>query len=285
MSGQAGQESSTEQNTIVPISTTFFPGANLDVYPPDLLVFSDDGVCFYVHRGKVLGVSDNYFASYLPYESDDLPVSIPLDSVVLNILFHVIYGMPVMHYRPSTDAVLDTIGLIRAYGLAIDVHLAPGTPLFDAAVSVASSAPIRFYSLAAGLDAHPLAVAVSSRLLSFPLDTLTDDVASKIGAVYLKRLFFLHLGRTAALKRLLAPPLKSHKPSLICDAREHRKLARAWSLASAYLVWDSKADVTPTAIETTIRSLAIHLTCSQCSAILRDRTADLVMEWSKIKVR
>ncbi|KAI0050151.1 hypothetical protein FA95DRAFT_1487903, partial [Auriscalpium vulgare] len=271
--------------TIVPISTAFFPGANLDVYPADLLVLSHDGVLFYVHRGRVLGVSDNHFASYLPYEPDALPVSIPLDSVVLNILFHVIYGMPVVHYDPSPDAVHDTIELIRAYGLASDVHLAPGAPLYEVAVSVASSSPIRFYTLAAALDAYPLAVAVSSRLLSFPLDRITDNVASEIGAVYLKRLFFLHLGRTAALKRLLETPLRSHEPSLVCDAREHKKLARAWSLASAYLMWDSKADVTSTAIETTIGSLATHLTCSQCSVILRDRTTDLVMEWSKIKVR
>ncbi|KAI0050133.1 hypothetical protein FA95DRAFT_1556067 [Auriscalpium vulgare] len=280
----SGQDSSGEQqDTVVHISTAFFPGANLDFYPPDLLVLSHDGVLFYVHRSIVLGVSDNYFASYLPHEPDALPVSIPLDSVVLNILFHAIYGMPVMHYNPSPDAVHDTIELISAYGLASDVHLAPGTPLFDAAVSVASSAPIRFYALAAALDAYPLAVAVSSLLLSFPLDSITDAVASKIGAVYLKRLFFLHLGRTAALKRLLEIPLRSHEPSLICGAREHQKLAKAWSLASAYLVWDSKADVTTNTIETTIRSLATHLTCAQCSIILRDRTTDMLLEWSKIK--
>ncbi|KAI0048066.1 hypothetical protein FA95DRAFT_1588895 [Auriscalpium vulgare] len=275
--------SGEQQNTVVPISTAFFPGANLDGYPPDLLVLSCDGVLFYVHRGKLLAASDNYFASYVPYESNDEPVSVPLESEVLNILLHVIYGMPVAHYFPTADAVVAAIKSTRTYGLASDVHLAPRTPLYEVAVSVASSAPIRFYALAAALDAYPLAVAVSPRLLSFPLDSITDDVAAEIGAVYLKRLFFLHLGRMVALKRLLEMPLRAHRPLFLCDAREHKKLATAWSLASAYLVWNSTADVTSAAIEKTIRSLGTHLTCSQCSIILRDRTTDLVLEWSKIK--
>ncbi|KAI0050130.1 hypothetical protein FA95DRAFT_1487920 [Auriscalpium vulgare] len=275
---------SEHQEALVPISTAFHPGANLDVHPADLLILSHDNILFYVHRHKILGASDNHFASYVPYEPNGKHVSIPLQSVVLNILLHAIYGMPVVHYFPTTDDVLAAIEATRTYGLASDVYLAQGAPLYEVAVSVASYAPFRFYALAAALDAYPLAVAVSSRLLSFPLDSITDDVAAEVGAVYLKRLFFLHLGRTAALKRLLEMPLRSHEPSLICDSNEQKKLARAWSLASAYLAWDSNAAVTPTAIQNTLLPLGNHLTCPRCSAILHERITDLVSRWSKIKV-
>lgn len=38
------------------------------------------------------------------------------------------------------------------------------------------------------------------------LSTIIDAWGARCGAVYLMRLFVLHLGRTAALKRILAPP-------------------------------------------------------------------------------
>jgi hypothetical protein len=68
------------------------------------------------------------------------------------------------------------------------------------------------YALAAQHKLEQLAIAVSPSLLSFDLATLTDDLVGRMGAVYLKRLVFLHLGRSAALKRLLSPPLKLSHP-------------------------------------------------------------------------
>ena len=38
--------------TIVSVSTTFFPGANLGPLPPDLIFLSSDTVFFYVHGGR-----------------------------------------------------------------------------------------------------------------------------------------------------------------------------------------------------------------------------------------
>ena len=68
------------------------------------------------------------------------------------------------------------------------------------------------YALAASHDLYSLAVPISSHLLSYPLHMLTDELAEKIGPVYLKRLFFLHLGRLDALRRLLLPPPHPHFP-------------------------------------------------------------------------
>lgn len=64
----------------------------------------------------------------------------------------------------------------------------------------AKSRPLDLYIFAAtkGLDA--LAIAVSSNLCGMALHSLTDQQCGQMGAVYLKRLFFLHLGRVDALK-------------------------------------------------------------------------------------
>ena len=95
-------------------------------------------------------------------------------------------------------------------------------------------------ALAAAHDLYELAVPVSSHLLSFALHSLTDELALRIGPVYMKRLFFLHLGRLDALKRLLLPPPHPHPPTAGCDFAEQKRLTRAWALASAYLAWDAR---------------------------------------------
>lgn len=96
------------------------------------------------------------------------------------------------------------------------------------------------YTLAAQHGLEQLAVAVSPFLLSFDLAALTDDFVGRMGAVYLRRLVFLHLGRSAALKRLLSPPLDYHTPDDACGAEEHDALMNAWSVAIAPLAWDAR---------------------------------------------
>jgi len=65
-------------------------------------------------------------------------------------------------------------------------------------------------------------------------------MADAIGPIYLKRLFFLHFGRSDALRRVLLPPPNLHTPTTSCDFSDQKKLTRAWALASAYLAWDAR---------------------------------------------
>jgi hypothetical protein len=148
-----------------------------------------------------------------------------------------------------------------------------------------------------------MAVAVSSHLLSFPLATITDDVAERIGPVYLKRLFFLHFGRVDALKRLLLSPPHPHAPTAWCDFAEQKKITRAWALASAYLAWDARpgehrslrtpdicfihcfwADLSTSAMESALSPLGEHLSCELCKRALKDRIINLLTQWSVVKV-
>ena len=130
-------------------------------------------------------------------------------------------------------------------------------PLSTLFLGTAPQVPIEFYALAGAYDLNHLAIPISSFLLSYSLASLTDELAVKMGPLYLKRLFFLHLGRVEALKRLLLPPPQAHGPSANCDFTEQKKLTRAWALASAYLAWDVRPGEslnTPHHIETSIVS-------------------------------
>ncbi|KAF8913847.1 hypothetical protein CPB84DRAFT_1811342 [Gymnopilus junonius] len=248
-----------ETNTLVSVSTTFHPAAQLHSITPDIVLLSSDNVFFYVHSHILIAASENGFRGHLPQppspskDQNSLAiVSIPENSVVLNILLHSVYDISCAPYSPTFPSLVTTVNRLPVYGI-----------------------PPKLYALAASYDLYDLAVSTSSHLLSFPLSTLTDQMAERIGPVYLKRLFFLHFGRTDALKRVLLPPPHPHPPTALCDFTEQKKLTRAWALASAYLAWDARPDLSTSTMESAL----------DCQQALRDRIKNLVMQWSVVKVR
>ncbi|OCH92183.1 hypothetical protein OBBRIDRAFT_472360 [Obba rivulosa] len=279
----------SESNPIVSVSTTFYPGANLNPLPPDVIFLSSDGVFFYVHTHQILGVSNNGFKGLLPAKrsklNDELGPVVPLDepAAVINVMLHTIYNMSCAHYSPTTDTLVDGVDGLAKYGVSVKAHVAPGTSLYSLILSQAPVAPIELYALAGKHDLYDLAVPISSHLLAFALPMLSDEFADRMGPVYLKRLFFLHLGRIDALKRLLLPPPHPHAPTPKCDFTEQKKLTRAWALASAYLAWDARPDLSTRAMETALCPLGEHLSCEVCQKLLSERIKQLIIQWSVVK--
>lgn len=217
---------------------------------PDLILLSSDHVFFYVHSPLLLRVSENSFNSLLPVpnsaESDqDLVVDVPETSAVLNIILHTFYSMSCSHYSPSFPHLSTAVRRLPFYGVRPKSCISLSSPLYSLLLSHAPLYPLELYALAAAFDIYDLAAATSSHLLSFPLSSLTDEMADAMGPIYLKRLFFLHFGRADALKRVLLPPPHPHAPTSSCDFSDQKKLTRAWALASAYLAWDARPGLFP----------------------------------------
>lgn len=248
--GTPATEEPAEGTTLVSISTTFYPGAQINETTPDVVLLTSDSVFFYVHASALLGSSGNQFNSLLPAdpgscENQDCNavLSIPEHSTVLNVFLHIIYDMSCIHYSPPFPTLVAAVNCLSTYGISPKLVCVPSTPTYTLLLSYAPLFPLELYALAASFDLYDLAVATSSHLLSFPLATITDEMAECIGPVYLKRLFFLHFGRSDALKRVLLPPPHPHAPTPWCDFNEQKKLTRAWALASAYLAWDARPGV------------------------------------------
>lgn len=239
-------DSPPDANELVSVSTTFFPGAQNHALPPDLVFLSSDSVFFYVHTHVLLSASHNNFNSLLAPSTKAEPgpmgpvILIPESSTILNIVLHAVYDLSCSHYSPSFESLAAALNAMTTYGISLQTHIAPTTPLHSLLLSHALIYPLELYALAASYDLYDLAVPASAYLLSFSLASLTDDMAERIGPKYLKRLFFLHFGRADALKRLLLPPPHPHPPTPTCDYSEQKKLTRAWALASAYLAWDAR---------------------------------------------
>lgn len=201
------------------------------------------------------------------------------------MLLHSMYGLSCARYSPSFGTVQESVDIMHVYGLDPSNYVAPSLPLFSLLLSQAPLYPLAVYALAAQHGLHELAVSSSSNLLSLDLSTLSDEMSQKLGPTYLKKLFFLHLGRCDALKRYLVEPPHPHPPTDQCSFVDQRQLSTAWSLSAAYFAWEAKADISVGMLEGTMGALGAHLTCSDCKRVLQERIRNLVVQWTLVKVR
>ncbi|KAJ3796164.1 hypothetical protein GGU11DRAFT_686351 [Lentinula aff. detonsa] len=268
------------------VSTTFGPKADWHSHLPDITLVSLDSLAFYVHSHTLLAASENAFGSLLPTTSFDanLVIRVPESSAMLNIILRAVYHMPFSEYHSFED-LSGAVGLLPVYGVRPKSYILRDTHLYMLLLSYSPTLPLKVYTLAAKHDLEDLAVSTSSHLLSFNLSTLSDETAEAVGSEYLRRLFFLHIGRLDALKRLLLQPPSSHPPTDHCGASGQKALTRVWALASAYLAWDSRPDLSTNLLESTFAPLIKDLSCEICTENLNTRIKDLSFQWSQVKVR
>lgn len=236
----------TTARITVSVSYAFHPNTRFDDVGPDLILASSDQVLFYVHFHRILAASENSFAMLLPSSSGQLTMDKDLQSVlipepaqVLNIVVHTIYEMSALDFHPSFETVSVALDAVSRFGLPPKRYAAVGQPLYELIVSSAPLRPIDTYALAAKHDLADAAAATSAHLLAFPLQTITDELATSIGPIYLKKLFFFHSGRVEALKHALVQPPDTHPETPECSLAQQRCLVRAWALAAAHMMWDA----------------------------------------------
>ncbi|KAL1691135.1 hypothetical protein GGG16DRAFT_125211 [Schizophyllum commune] len=251
---------------------------------PDAILSSSDNVYFYVVHAVLARASTNGFGGLLPIKPVS-PFVLPLARVydhadVFNIILHVVYDMSPARFTPSPSILIATLDRLSAYGLAVALYAAPTCPLYQALLAQAHLAPLEVYTAAARNGLDDLAVAMSPHLLSLSLSSVTDEQAEAIGAVYLSRLFVLHKRRMDALRDVLATEPNPHPETQACSFIDQKKLARAWHLASAYLVSKGRPDLHPLVIQTTMHSLAVKIACGSCHEALRRRLQKALMDWT-----
>ncbi|KAF9040183.1 hypothetical protein BDZ89DRAFT_944958, partial [Hymenopellis radicata] len=264
------------------LSTAFHPAARLvpSAYS-DVVLQSTDGVLFYVHRAILAEASSNGFGSALLHDAA-APVAVNDDSAVLNIILHAIYDLPSAQFSPSFPTLVDAVDRMQpVYGVAPTRFILPATSsdLFSQLYSHAPLRPIDVYMLAAHHGLEDLAVLASGHLLSFKLETLTDDMTVYMGGMHLKRLVFLHLDRLKRLKEILLVPPPPHEGG-VCTADPQR----AWALAAAELVNDAKPDLSPHLLAASMKGFAGDIPCATCMNNFQRRLAEAAELWSNVPV-
>jgi hypothetical protein len=205
----------------------------------DTIVIAGDGVWFYVNAYCLAAASDNGFGALITGPAPPaMPISALEGSGVLNVVLHVMHGQPFAQFVPSFDELEAAVDALARYGA---VRLAAGALLHDALLAHAPLRPLAVYALAGAYDLGALAIASSAHLHTLVLAAVSDADANRMGPVYLRRLFFLHLGRCDALKRLLSTGPAGHPSTPACNVAAQAAVTRAWALAAAYVSWAPRA--------------------------------------------
>jgi hypothetical protein len=132
---------------------------------------------------------------------------------------------------------------VPKYGLPLTEPIRPGKPIYKLILAASMLRPLDAYSLASHYGLEQLAVEISSRLISVPLYNLSNDHCISMGPEYLRRLLFLHLGRTERLKALLREPHTRHPPTFLCDVIDQRLgIIAQWHAAATEICWDIGPD-------------------------------------------
>lgn len=233
------------------VSPIFHANMFHDGRPPDVALLSTNSILFLVHTSLVperfQSRSSATLAVPVSFDNGASAADVPAFQVsetseVLNVILHTIYDMPCTTHSSSVDILNAAFDAFPRYGLTVKTCIAPSSPLFTLLLSCAPLQPLEVYALASRHDLYDLAVGVSPHLLGYPLSSLTDEMSDRIGPLYLKRLFMLHHTRLEALRRMLFAAPHPHGPvNGHCSFVVQRKLSRAWTMASACVVWDAKA--------------------------------------------
>ncbi|TCD60427.1 hypothetical protein EIP91_010079 [Steccherinum ochraceum] len=215
---------------------------------PDIVLVSSDHVLFYAHKSHILASSNNTFNGRLNVDAIGMVMGSPMgslwvvgvstDSVLFNVVLHTLYGMSCSQFNPPLEALLHAVTSLKTYGISLDHVLSRNTPLYNLIVAETPRRPIDVFLVAAENDLDELAVTTSAHLLSLKMSDITDEMADRMGPRYLKRLALLHLDRMDYLKQLIMDIPQPHEDTPECGFIEQTKLARAWALAAASLVWD-----------------------------------------------
>ena len=240
---ETDKDDSDGSGTSVSVSTAFYPGAYNESY--DTIFSTADAVLFYVHSRIIMDATAHPFRSLLGAPLSDPHfrnhvISLSGSSNALSIILHMLYGTSSAQYSPTFETLVIAVDQMPTYDIQPCAHIIPPTPLYNLLLSHAPFSPMELYSLAAHHSLDDLAVNASSHLLSYSICTLSDELAERIGAVYLKRLLLLHLERFTTLKKILLRPPNLHPPAKGCDFHDQKRLTRAWALAIAYLACDAK---------------------------------------------
>ncbi|KAG8983102.1 hypothetical protein FRB93_007659 [Tulasnella sp. JGI-2019a] len=290
---------------IIEVATSFFPTAILpgvNHRRPDLILVSSDSVFFYCHRERLLSSSSNLFGNLLAsppsrssessrsastnHEPHHSLLSLPTQTLqetgpVINVMLHVIYGLPYRRFAPTLAIMAEALIAMDRYGIAVTDE---SSELWTVVLHHAEIEPIRAYSIAASHNMESLCTEISQHTLGVSLATVTEGDALTMGPVYLRKLFFLHMGRAQALKRVIERPPTSHRPIATCSADDAAEVVSRWELAVAsILVHPMAQNISTEELRDTLAAVVHPRMCPACFEDVRTRVADVIKDWDGIK--
>ncbi|KAG8905801.1 hypothetical protein FRB99_008226 [Tulasnella sp. 403] len=285
---------------------------------PDLIIHTSDSVFFYCHHSILVSKSTNMFASLLPpspnspldmdgvllgsvpsssggcewetpqsskppgfWSQSPSPfptIHIQQNSVVFNIVLHVIYDLSFERYGPTLDTVVEALSCLAHYGIHTPDQY---SSIWNALAQYAPTDPIRVYSIAAYYGVDSVCVTASQYTLGISLTIITEGDALTMGTIHLRRLTRLHIGLHDTLKRVIAWQPFDHKPKEGCSADSRQLLKSAWQNSAVdILLQDLPQNTSNNSLASAFSPLSTMPQCSPCKRHIQMRIATVLQDWA-----
>jgi len=272
----------SERDTIVSMSTTFCLGAMDDPYPTDVLLVSSDNVFFCVHSITLLLHSLDKFGGQLKDTSQ--PILLSAHSEVVNLTLCALYGLNPSGFNPTPALMTQALNFLIDHGILPKDCITPTSAFCESIRSLGVRFPLGTFMMVAYFDLEHLAMDVSRNLLNLPLHTITEEVALTIGPTYLRRLFFLHLGRVDRLKQLMFQAPEAHGPNKDCYDSEQRLLQRQWRSLAVALAPEASPAMGPSQLHKAFLPITQKKSlCPDCQESAKRQLRSLIVEWNSVK--
>lgn len=282
---------------VMPMSTAFYPRAE---HPSDFVVVSADGVLFSLHKSVILARSSNRFGSYLAdldtqaasgtqillltFDIISHAFSVEEPSDILNIVFHCFYEWDPTDYLPTLDQFSGAMTSLSKYGLAPQLVFLKGSIIYNLVLEIGFEQPLETYAVVCHHNIEVLAVDISRSLIGVHLSNLNDELCIKMGPVYLRRLVFLHLGRTERLKILLSELPVNHPPLDHCNEIDQQNgMELLWRNAANSLCWEANANTSVADFQLVLNPVFDRVFCFECKAAIQERIRKLTFDWTMVK--
>jgi hypothetical protein len=143
-----------------------------------------------IDLNSILAVDDEEFP-VLADPQDDAPPVIPVPETasLLNIVLLIVYRLPMERYHPDLQLMCRAMPVLVSFGYQLVDHITPNSETFHLLMAHSTTYPLVVYALAASYKLEHLAVACSKNTLGVELSQITDDLATVMGPIYLRRLF------------------------------------------------------------------------------------------------
>jgi len=266
----------------ISMSTTFYLGAMDGPYPPDVLLVSSDNVFFCVHSITLLFHSLNKFGGYLKDISQ--PVLLSAHSEAVNLALFALYNLNASAFNPTTGLITQALDFLIDHGILPGDCITSTNPFCESIRTLGVRYPLETFIMVAYFDLEHLAIDVSRNLLSLPLYTITEEVALTIGPMYLKRLFFLHLGRVDRLKQLMFQVPEAHGQNKDCYDSEQRRLQLEWRSLAVTLAFEASPAMEPSQLYKVFLPITQKKSlCPDCIESAKRQLRTLIVEWTSVK--
>lgn len=187
---------------------------------------------------------------------------------------------PCERYGPTVQTISQALRSLQAYGLS--------TPslyhdIWAVLLRQAPHSPHRVYALGAAHAMDSLCTLASQYTLATPLTELGEAEATAMGAIYLRRFVFLHLGREEALRRTIRTPPPSHEDTETCSNDARMAIRQGWLATVGRILTGVQPQNTESAHLISQFAPLAALPCQKCKENVQGRIASMVQDWARVK--